>query len=532
MEKKEKSPSLEYLKTVVLPVILLSAAAGSAAGFAVALFNYAGSKLSHYSSYIYGLVRDNPAFVPLLFLGLVALAVLMHFLLRAIPEVKGSGIPRTEGMLRGLLKFDWLRVVAGTYAGSFISFFAGLPLGSEGPSVQIGAFCAEGVTDLIPTKYSWRRYISTGGASAGIAVAFHAPITGIIFALEDVHKSFNPLVLISAMTAVIFGITVSDAVALLWGGAETSFLWFATDIAEVPLKLSWTLLVSGLGIGIVAALFNMSLTRISKFKPFKKIPALAKLIAVFVLVGISGLFLADGIGGGIGLIDKLLNGGIVWTTVLILLAVKLVLTVLSFDSGATGGLFVPMLAIGALVGALFAEMFVATGVLDPAYYDTVVIISMGAFLGAVIRAPITALVLLVEATGAATGFLTCGIEVFVAFIVAEVLMRRPLYDVLLDRELRAKYDGKTLTNKSVDIEVEEGSFAENKSVREIMWPVRCLVHTVIRGEETIIANGKTRLKAGDVLHLQATLYEGNELKDELDGICKKPERSEFGKHRN
>lgn len=527
MKLKEKSPSWEYLKTVVLPVIILSAAAGSAAGLAVGLFNYAGSRLSAYSSEIYGLVRDNPAFVPLLFLGLVALAVMMHFLLRAIPEVRGSGIPRTEGTLRGLLKFKWLRVVAGTFAGSFISFFAGLPLGSEGPSVQIGAFTAEGVTELLPTKYSWRRYVSTGGASAGIAVAFHAPITGIVFALEDVHKSFNPLVMISAITAVIFGITVSDAVALWWGGAESSFLWFATDIAAVPMRFSWTLLIAGIGTGVIAVAFNFMLIKIGKVKLFKKIPNLAKLIAVFVLAGIAGLLFADSIGGGIGLIGKLVNGGIVWTTVLVLLIVKLVLIVLSFDSGATGGLFVPMLAVGALVGALFAELFVSTGALDASYYDTVVIISMGAFLGAVIRAPITALVLLIEATGAATGFLSCGIEVFAAFIVAEVLMRRPLYDVLLDREIRAKYEGKTMTNQSIDVKVEEGSFAADKSVREIMWPVKCLVHTVIRGEEIIIANGKTRIRAGDVLHLQASLYEENELKEELDSICKKPDRSEF-----
>lgn len=532
MEGKEKNRSWEYLKMVVLPVILLSAVAGAASGLVVALFNYAGSKLSAYSGAIYGLVRENPAFVPLLFFGLIVLAVLMNFLLKAVPEVKGSGIPRTEGALKGLLKFDSLRVVAGTYAGSFLSFFAGLPLGSEGPSVQIGAFAAEGVAGLIPTKYSWRRYISTGGASAGIAVAFHAPITGIIFALEDVHRSFNPLVLISAITAVIFGITVADATALLWGGAEFSFLWFATGIAAVPMKHSWTLLVSGLAVGFIAVVFNFLLIRISKLKISRKTPRIAKLIAVFVLVGIAGLFLADSLGGGLGLIAKLMDGGIVWTTVLILLVVRLVLIVLSFDSGATGGLFVPMLSLGALVGALFAELFVSTGVLDAAYYNTVVLVSMAAFLGAVVRAPITALVLIIEATSGSIGFLSCGIGVFAAFIVSEVMMRRPLYDVLLDRELREKYNGKTMTNRSVDITVEEGSFAAGKAVREIMWPVKCLVHTVIRGEQTIIAKGKTQLETGDVLHIQASLYEENELMKDLNEICKKPHRAEFrnGRH--
>lgn len=527
MKEKEKNRSFEYLRTVVLPVILLSAVAGAASGFAVALFNYAGTKLSAYSGYIYGLVRENPAFVPLLFFGLVTLAVLMHFLLRAIPEVKGSGIPRTEGALKGLLKFDSLRVVAGTYAGSFLSFFAGLPLGSEGPSVQIGAFAAEGFAGLIPTKYPWRRYVSTGGASAGLAVAFHAPITGIIFALEDVHRSFNPRVLISAITAVVFGMTVADATALLWGGAESSFLWFATGITAVPMKYSWTIFVSGLAVGLIAVAFNFLLIKIGKLGISRKTPRLVKLIAVFVLVGIAGLFLADSLGGGLGLIAKLMNGGIVWTTVLILLVVKLVLIVLSFDSGATGGLFVPMLAIGALVGALFAELFVSTGVLDAAYYNTVVLVSMAAFLGAVVRAPITALVLIIEATAGSIGFLSCGIGVFAAFIVAEVLMRRPLYDVLLDRELREKYHGKAMSNRSVDIAVEEGSFAAGKAVREIMWPVNCLVHTVIRGDETIIAKAKTRLETGDVLHIQASLYEENEFMEDLNGICKKPERPEF-----
>ncbi len=118
--------------------------------------------------------------------------------------MRGSGIPNVEGSVRGVLSFKWLRTLFGTLVGSFYQFFAGLPLGSEGPSVQLSAMSAQGVTEIMKAKLTWRRYIIAGGAGAGIAVAFNAPLAGIIFAMEECHKRITPMIYFYARPRLLF----------------------------------------------------------------------------------------------------------------------------------------------------------------------------------------------------------------------------------------------------------------------------------------------------------------------------------------
>ena len=134
------------LKNIVLPVIAYGGVAGIVVGFVVSLFNLGATYLSEYSNIIYKWMGENPAYIPLLFVGLIALALIMALLHKFVPQVRGSGIPQTEGVLRGLVTFKWLRILISTIVGSYISFFAGLSLGAEGPSVQIGATTAQGVS--------------------------------------------------------------------------------------------------------------------------------------------------------------------------------------------------------------------------------------------------------------------------------------------------------------------------------------------------------------------------------------------------
>ena len=134
------------------------------------------------------------------------------------------------------------------------------------------------------------------------------------------------------------------------------------------------------------------------------------------------------------LINKISSLNIGWKALLLLFALKALLTLLGLGSGAAGGLLVPMLTLGALIGSLLGNLFIAIGVPDD-LYTTFVVISMSAFLGALFRTPITAVVLAIELTGSASGILTIGLEIFIAYVVAELLMRKPIYDVLLDISL-------------------------------------------------------------------------------------------------
>ena len=171
-------PTLGYFRNVIIPVICYSGVCGILVGIIVGLYTKFANLLIGWSKDIYILVRNNPAWTPLFLFGLVVIALLCYFLLKVTPECKGSGVPRTEGVLRGILTFRWLRVLLTTIASSLLTYFGGLSLGSEGPSIQIGATTAQGACRLLKCRMAWTRYIMSAGSGTGLAVAFNAPLTG------------------------------------------------------------------------------------------------------------------------------------------------------------------------------------------------------------------------------------------------------------------------------------------------------------------------------------------------------------------
>lgn len=524
MQTKERLKTMgEKLKNIVLPVVAYGGVAGILSGFLVGMFNFAARYLIELSGKIYQGVINRPWTLILFFAGLAALALLMALLHKFIPNVRGSGIPNVEGSVRGLLTFKWFRTLIGTIVGSFLSFFAGLPLGSEGPSVQLSAMTAQGVTQLMRAKLTWRRYVIAGGAGAGIAVAFNAPLTGIIFAMEECHKRISPMILLCASSSVITG----TATYRLLGMAIKDAKWSSTSmlfdikglepfgdfkqmdsIGEFASVLG-ILMGIGVVIGALAILFNFLLVNSQKFmdKHVDRFPYWARLLTAFVLTGILGLIFTkvydNGFEfvntGGHSLIDLLCHSGLRYTFffLLLVLVVRMVLLLVCFNAGATGGLFIPMLAAGALIGAMLGTLFVKMG-MDSLYFSAVIVISMTTFFGASVRAPITAIVLVVELSGYQSDFLPIAISIFTAYLVAEILGNTPIYDSLMERLV--KQSEEKVVKKSFVVQVEKGTFAAGRQIKDIMWPAGALITEVVRANgESLIPNGKTRLGVGDTL---------------------------------
>jgi len=248
-------PTLGYFRNVIIPVICYSGVCGILVGIIVGLYTKFANLLIGWSKDIYILVRNNPAWTPLFLFGLVVIALLCYFLLKVTPECKGSGVPRTEGVLRGILTFRWIRVLLTTIASSLLTYFGGLSLGSEGPSIQIGATTAQGACRLLKCRMAWTRYIMSAGSGTGLAVAFNAPLTGIIFVIEEVQKKVTPMLLLTAGCSVTVGVLTSNAIAQLWGG--TGYLF---DFGAFPDKFAigniWMLVVLGIVIGLASVGFN------------------------------------------------------------------------------------------------------------------------------------------------------------------------------------------------------------------------------------------------------------------------------------
>lgn len=246
-----------YLKNVTAPVLVYGAFTGLLVGTVVYFFKLGAEWLSEKSAEIYHAAQANPWIIFAVIGGAVVLAVAAYFLQLWASETKGGGIPRAEGVLRGVLTFRWFRTAVAVFVNSWISFFAGLPLGSEGPSVLLGTAIGGGTSKLPLSHDSWNRYIMTGGACAGFAVATVAPVTGILFALEEAHKRFTPMIFLMSVSSVVFGVAASYLWGMALGHPVTALFNVSQYMGQFEMKDIWVPLLLGVFVAAVACGYNL-----------------------------------------------------------------------------------------------------------------------------------------------------------------------------------------------------------------------------------------------------------------------------------
>lgn len=526
-----------YLGNVVTPVLVYGAFTGLLVGTIVFFFKLVAEWLTEKSVEIYHAVQQNPVWIFALIGGAVLLAFAAYFLQKWASETKGGGIPRAEGVLRGILTFRWLRTAIAVVINSWISFFAGLPLGSEGPSVLLGTAIGGGTCKLPLSHDSWNRYIMTGGACAGFAVATGAPVTGILFGLEEAHKRFTPMIFLMCMSSVLFGVVASNLWSMAFGVELAPLFDVQAFLGQFQMSDIWIPLLLGIAVALVACGYNLFVFFMGKAydTKLKKIPHWAKLVAVFLLTAVIGMISVNGFNGtdalygGGGLIVKLAKNGsaqpqlsVSWYVIFALLFIRFLTIAFATSSGATGGVFIPMLSIGALLGALCAELFLAMG-MRAELYGTVVMLSMTAFMGAATRAPLTALVFMVECTWSFSNLFYVAITVFVSYLLCEIVKVEPLYDVLLERMVDKQNEGKSHKILKLDYVVSAEAFAVSKSVRDILWPANTKVSEIVADDEVkrMDDDGEKKIHAGDKVTLFVQTYDEERTKQELEQILGK-----------
>lgn len=506
-----------YIKNIILPGFVISGLAGVFTGALIFFYKWGAEFIAELSGSIYAFVYSQPVFIPVMLIGLVGLALIMAFFIKGAPAVSGGGIPTAEGILRGLITFKWLRTFLSMIVNSYIAFFTGLPLGNEGPSVLIGTALGRGTNNLFNRTPAWDRYVMTGGAAAGFAVATGAPATGIIFALEEVHKRFSPMILMVALSSVVFASLTAEALSIIFG--RTTAMFSLTAFPSVPVNLCWMAIVSGVGAGIIALLFIKGFTLMYKLlsEKIKAVSIEVKLIFLFVLIGLVGLLLPSAVGSGHSVIDGIMIREYLWYMILTLLAVKIILIILCGGAGATGGLFIPILTIGALTGGLLAELMLLTGV-PSEYYSVIVTVTIASFLGATLRAPITAIVFFIEAFSGFNNILFAALGVLISFVLMEILGVKPLYEVVLERKLKVMHKDEVPRIADMEAVVRKGAFVIGKTTRDIFWPPSCHVMTVVRAGKNFSTDarmdkdGDKVLKEGDTLRLRIETYDIEETK--------------------
>ncbi len=506
-----------YITTLLLPCLGFSALTGVATACLVFVFKWLASIATRAGEAVYARALMLPLYISLLLVAAVALVGLMSALiLKFAPDCKGGGIPTVVAALRGIVPFRWLRSALLVPLSALLTFICGVPLGNEGPCVQIGAALGEGSVALGGKKFkAWRRYIMTGGACAGFAVATGAPIAGILFAIEEAHRRLSPMIFMSASISVAAGQATMLGLCALTG--QSNAMFHVEILNTLPLNSLWAAVPIGIVCGIVAIFFTGSYVACGKFLKNKlaKVPFVIKVVSVFALTAAFALINAQFIGSGHTLIESLLRASDLWYLLIIGLLIRAFLLIAANNVGITGGLFIPTLTFGAIIGSLCASVLVRAGLIAQENYAVLVVVGMAAFLGAASRIPVTACVFALEVLCGADNIFPVAIGVTVALLIIEVVGMPAFGDAVIDAKAEARHEGKTSHIFDVYLTVQEGAFVEEKEIRDIIWPHTC---TVLSIDKTKSAHGGVGLSAGDVLHVHYQSYEPRVTLEELEAL--------------
>ena len=441
---------------------------------------------------------------------LVVIAWILARFLAIEPLISGSGIPQVKAILLGRIRMNAQRVLALKFIGGVLGIGVGMSLGREGPSVQLGACVGQWFSRLRLRPRSEERFLLTAGSGAGLAAAFNAPLAGVIFCLEELTKSFSPLVLMATVAAAVSAATAAGSML----GMTPVF--HIGDLPSLSLAHAALLFPLGIFVGVLGVLFNRVLeAALDAYQKFPLQGAAKYLLPLFLSFGLA-FVLPEVLGGGSALVDTLIRKEFALPFLLLLLTAKFAFTMLCFGSGVPGGIFLPMLVLGALGGAVFAKFTAMAGIFDPSLTVSFIVYGMAAYFAAVVRSPITGSVLIMEMTGSFHHMLALIFVSITAYLTADVLKGEPVYDMLLERLLRARariHQVMAHHRTIAEFIVGEGSGLDGKTIASVSWPEDCLLVQVRRGETELVPTGPLVLQSGDFVYALADDCDITELEE-------------------
>lgn len=364
-------------------------------------------------------------------IGAATGAVALWTVKRFAPEASGSGIPFIKRVVLGETKLNWRRILPVKFCAGVLGIGGGLALGREGPTIQMGGATAQMVCDMLGVAEGQeeRKVLISAGAGAGLAAAFNAPLAGMVFVLEELHGRFSRSIFVASFLACV----AADIVARLLAGATPVFA--IKGVAAPGLEALPAAAIEGVLAGFVGVAFNISLlASLEFFGRRDRLSPLGKGAAIGFFCGVAGWVVPGLAGSGGGLVTQALVGQVAFGWLPLLMLVRLGMTVGAYGCGSAGGIFLPMFVIGALGGLSFGGL---AHQISPSWFsrpEVFVILGMGGIFAAIVRAPLTGLVLMIELTGTYDFMLPLLVCSFAAYGVAEALGCPPIYEALRQRQ--------------------------------------------------------------------------------------------------
>ncbi len=347
-----------------------------------------------------------------------------YLLYRYFPDARGSGVPQTKAALYAREGRITLRTVLGKFFCTSATLASGIPLGREGPSVQVGAGIGSVLGRLLGLRSEQVKNLIAVGAAAAIAAAFNTPLAAVLFSLEEI---------VGDLHAPVIGVVVL--------ASATAWMVLRVFLGNHPLfKVPQYQLVSpaefavyavlGVAGGVVSAAFAKLLRMRERFLRFPQKTVWFQPVVGGLLVGVVGWFVPQVLGVGYGFVGDALNGNMAFNLMLLLVVLKLLTVTTSYASGNAGGMFGPALFIGAMLGGTVGT---AAHHLFPAYTATpgaYALVGMGAVFAGIVRAPMTSVLMIFEMTQDYAVIVPLMIANLVSLFISSRLQHEPIYEAL------------------------------------------------------------------------------------------------------
>ena len=487
---------------------------GIFAGLMVCLYRFLLSESEHILRNYLTIIQTNVVYIVLFFVFLAVLGLLIDWITKWEVDSSGSGIPQVYAEVKGHMEANWAKVLFSKIVAGVMTALGGLSLGPEGPSVQIGGMAGKGVARLFKGSKTDELRLILVGSAVGITAAFNAPLAGVLFVMEEINHGFDKTLIFIALVSAI----VSDFISKSIFGQSTVLTF---PINNIPLENYWILIVLGIVIGVIGYVYNIGMIKSSDFVNSLKIPSQLKFVDVFIISGVVALTIPQISDGGHFMMD-MLGVAIPSLGVLVLLLVlKYLFSMFSFSSGAPGGIFLPILVLGAYIGAIFGSVVVPALGMEHVLIYKFIVISMAGFFAATVRSPITGIVLIAEMCGSTESLVAMIIVSLIAYVVPTILGNEPIYESLYDRlllnknrEFVKKPSKHVLSEYVVPLDCDYINF----KIKDIPFPKNAIVVSVIRNGKYIIPTEDFNIKYSDQVQILTDVNDYPYVREEIEEL--------------
>lgn len=427
--------------TQLLTFTLVASLVGVLTGLTAATFRVVLEHVNQWRTNAVGSWHADWWGLPLLVILCAAATSVAAWLVHGVePHAEGSGIPRVEAVVEGRTEPGRFRILPVKYVGGVLSMGAGLALGREGPSVQMGGTIAARIAIALRRNATDLRVLVAGGAAAGLATAFNAPIAGGVFVLEELVKRFDRRTTIATLVASASGFASAHFVL------DDSTIFVVPRLPSPRLAEAPWVIVAGVVAGLLAVIYNRAIMAGLRWADTSAWSPQLRAGLIGALVGALCWFGPELVGSGDNLTQDALLGRGTLLVAIGILVVRLALSVVSYAATLPGGLFAPMLVIGALSGEVVGKVAHQTGGSTAPTIAALGLMGMAAFFTASVHAPVTGLVLVSEMSGSVSQLAPMLGACAIAMLLATALRSRPIYDLLTERSVRGAQlneDGRT-----------------------------------------------------------------------------------------